>query len=466
VAGPTDLLIDFGLMSALLVLAQLLRYRMAWLQALQLPAAIVAGLIALALGPFGLELLPFSLQENGVPQLSTYPSFLIAIVFACVGLARPKGATMTRRKLQEVGDTFFYSVACEVGQYAVAMLFGLLVLSPLFPDLPPGFAIILATGWAGGHGTAAAVGSVLEAGGWANALPLAYTSATAGVAFALIGGMSLIHLAIRKGWTRIVRRPADMPESFRTGFIPAGERGPAGEETVSAVTIDTLTWHLAIVGSATGMAYAVLAALPSGHGLPLFAFALLTALVLRLVFARARLETFIDVSTIRRIGGTATDYLVGFGVASIAVTVVLEYAVPLALLVLLGMAITLGQLRFLGPRMFRSFWFERSLFAFGWNTGVVATGITLVRVVDPEDQSRTLEDFGLAYPAVSFIEITIVTVLPLLLIRGIVIAPTLVLVAITGASLVLSRVLLGWSKVPPAVVRPSEIADQPELNST
>jgi len=185
-----------------------------------------------------------------------------------------------------------------------------------------------------------------------------------------------------------------------------------------------------------------------------------------LVFARARLETFIDVSTIRRIGGTATDYLVGFGVASIAVTVVLEYAVPLALLVLLGMAITLGQLRFLGPRMFRSFWFERSLFAFGWNTGVVATGITLVRVVDPEDQSRTLEDFGLAYPAVSFIEITIVTVLPLLLIRGIVIAPTLVLVAITVASLVLSRVLLGWSKVPPAVVRPSEIADQPELNST
>jgi len=27
-------------------------------------------------------------------------------------------------------------------------------------------------------------------------------------------------------------------------------------------------------------------------------------------------------------------------------------------------------------------------------------------------------------------------------------------------------VLLGWSKVPPAVIRPSEIADQPELNST
>ena len=454
-------------MSALLVLAQLLRYRMAWLQALQLPAAIVAGLIALALGPFGLELLPFSLQENGVPQLSTYPSFLIAIVFACVGLARPKGATMTRRKLQEVGDTFFYSVACEVGQYAVAMLFGLLVLSPLFPDLPPGFAILLPTGWAGGHGTAAAVGSVLEAGGWANALPLAYTSATAGVAFALIGGMSLIHLAIRKGWTRFVRRPADMPESFRTGFIPAGERGPAGEETVSAVTIDTLTWHLAIVGSATGMAYAVFVALPSGHGLPLFAFALLTALVLRFGVRVGR--GWRRSSTSRRSAESAERRPTTSSASASRRSPSRSSSSTRcrsALLMLLGMAITLGQLRFLGPRMFRSFWFERSLFAFGWNTGVVATGITLVRVVDPEDQSRTLEDFGLAYPAVSFIEITIVTVLPLLLIRGIVIAPTLVLVAITGASLVLSRVLLGWSKVPPAVVRPSEIADQPELNST
>ena len=48
----------------------------------------MAGPIALATGPLGLELLPFSLRENGVPQLSTYPSFLIAIVFACVGLAR------------------------------------------------------------------------------------------------------------------------------------------------------------------------------------------------------------------------------------------------------------------------------------------------------------------------------------------------------------------------------------------
>jgi glutamate:Na+ symporter, ESS family len=116
--------------------------------------------------------------------------------------------------------------------------------------------------------------------------------------------------------------------------------------------------------------------------------------------------------------------------------------------------------------MFRSYWFERSLFAFGWNTGVVATGITLVRVVDPDDRSRTLEDFGLAYPPVSILEIAIVTVLPLLVVRGIVIGPTLVLLAIACAALVASRMMLGWSKVPPAVLRPSEKVDKREHTST
>jgi glutamate:Na+ symporter, ESS family len=70
-AGPVELLVDFGLVSALLVLAQLLRYRLAWLQALQLPAALVAGLIALALGPYGLKVLPFSVAANGAPLLPT-----------------------------------------------------------------------------------------------------------------------------------------------------------------------------------------------------------------------------------------------------------------------------------------------------------------------------------------------------------------------------------------------------------
>ena len=44
-----------------------------------------------------------------------------------------------------------------------------------------------------------------------------------------------------------------------------------------------------------------------------------------------------------------------------------------------------------GQKLFRNFWFERSIFVFGWTTGVVAIGVTLLRIVDPEGKERHIE---------------------------------------------------------------------------
>ena len=58
---------------------------------------------------------------------------------------------------------------------------------------------MLATGFYGGHGTAAAVGSAFESlGCWDEALALGMTSATAGIIGGIIGGVSLINWATRK----------------------------------------------------------------------------------------------------------------------------------------------------------------------------------------------------------------------------------------------------------------------------
>ena len=67
----------------------------------------------------------------------------------------------------------------------------------------------------------------------------------------------------------------------------------------------------------------------------------------------------------------------------------------------------------MGARLFRNFWFERSIFIFGYITGVVAIGITLLRVVDPEMKSKTLDDFGTAFTLQSVIELFVVTLIPI-----------------------------------------------------
>ena len=41
--------------------------------------------------------------------------------------------------VRRAGDTFFYNLASETGQYALALIFGISVLAPLFPALHPGF---------------------------------------------------------------------------------------------------------------------------------------------------------------------------------------------------------------------------------------------------------------------------------------------------------------------------------------
>lgn len=55
-----DLLIDFAIMSLLLVVAQFLRAHIKPIQKLLLPSSVVAGLIGLVLGPQCLNLLPLS----------------------------------------------------------------------------------------------------------------------------------------------------------------------------------------------------------------------------------------------------------------------------------------------------------------------------------------------------------------------------------------------------------------------
>ncbi|MDE0373439.1 MAG: hypothetical protein OXI73_12985, partial [Rhodospirillales bacterium] len=67
---------------------------------------------------------------------------------------------------------------------------------------------------------------------------------------------------------------------------------------------------------------------------------------------------------------------------------------------------------FVANRVFNNYWFERGIFVFGWSTGVVAMGVTLLRIVDPDFRSNTLGDYGIAYVFISMIELGIVSILP------------------------------------------------------
>ena len=67
---------------------------------------------------------------------------------------------------------------------------------------------------------------------------------------------------------------------------------------------------------------------------------------------------------------------------------------PLTILVLAGAIWSVGCVLFLGPKLFLYAWFERSIAEFGQATGVTATGLMLLRTVDPENKTPAAMSFG------------------------------------------------------------------------
>lgn len=293
-----------------------------------------------------------------------------------------------------------------------------------------------------------AIGTTLRQYGWDDPLSLGYTSATVGLFSGIIGGMVLINIATRRGWTRLVRTAQQLPADLRTGFVPPDKRSSMGEGTVNPISLDPFTWHFALVLTACGLAYfindALKSLLPGRYEVPTFALAMLMGVALQKLLNGVRLGSYVDRRVIKRIGSWITDYLVAFGVASIKIAVVMKYVLPTSLLFAFGVAFSVWLTLYLGKRMFHNFWFERSIFVYGWLTGVVATSVTLLRIVDPKFKKKALEDYGLAYIFISFFEIVIISVLPTLIARGIVLIPALVLCGGFFACLVLSRWIIGW----------------------
>ena len=114
----------------------------------------------------------------------------------------------------------------------------------------------------------------------------------------------------------------------------------------------------------------------------------------------------------------ATDLLVAFGVASIKLSVIVKYAVPLIVLVVLGTIVTFLITFYFGRCLSKNYWFERTIFAWGWWTGTMAMGIALLRIVDPKMSSKAMEDYALAYLPIAPLEIILITLAPILFANG------------------------------------------------
>lgn len=407
-----DIMNDAGIIAILFLLGVVLRAKVKWVQKLFLPASIIAGLMGLVAGPNGFALLPLS---NNIAQ---YPGILITLIFASLALntRRFNMAEATRY----AGSMWSYGAVGMVGMYGGGVLITLVVLQQFWPTLPDGFGILLAAGFIGGHGSAAAIGSVFADNGWPEATSLAMTAATVGVLASIVGGMAIIRHSVQRGESNFIRSFDQLPIEMRTGLVPEDRRSTVEVETVSSMTIDPLLFHTLLVLIVAAAAFWIQHSIIwlFDFAAPTFAIAFLFGLLVNAFLSRWEVNKYVSPPVLNHIGGCSTDVLVAFGIASINLSVARDYFIPLLILMIFGVAFSYLMLRLMAPRFYSSYSFEKGVFGWGWFTGTVAMGIALLRIVDPKMQSKTLDEFGFAYVLSAPFEILIVTFSPLILMAG------------------------------------------------
>ena len=420
-------MLAFAALCVLLLVGHGLRTRIRLLQWLYLPACVIAGLVGLIL----LQALDAAAPAAGWLAAANetagqwkaawkpLPGLLINVVFACLfmGVTLPKFSSLLKRS----GTQLAYGQIVAWGQYVVGVGLVLFVLAGPF-GLNDMFGGILPVGFEGGHGTAGGLGPTFEKLGWAEGQDFAIASATGGVMSAIVVGMVLINIATRRGWATQKKSPADVPADDSIGIIPVDRRPSAGKLTVKADAIESFTLHLAMVGVAVLIGWLLLQIVVGApgaiawfleetgswprlvnalrgaeslfKGIPLFPLCMMGGLIVQIWEQKFDRHKLIDLGLMRRIQNSALDFLVVAAIATINVKVIESALTPLLILIAAGIAWNVFCVLVLARRLLPDHWFERSIAEMGQSMGVTATGLLLLRVVDPDYKTPTADAFA------------------------------------------------------------------------
>ena len=381
--------------------------------------------------------------------INPWPGLLIAVVFAGLLIERP-GKTfreaMVRASRQGVVAWIVILGEVFVGLLAVALL-----VRPFYPELPLPFGQLIETGFAGGHGTAAAMGSLFtDTYNFPAGRDLAFLFATVGLVYGVVSGIFFVNLGVRRGWLRrvpvaaeayddpVLRYESRQQETTAieipvvSGLENRHNPPPSAFARVRSEVIDPLAFQLVILAAAFAAGFALqqsflwLASVAAPtrwyeyvDKIPLFLFTLLGGWVVRELMHVCRVGDLIDPPSIHRLTGIAMEILIVAALTNLRIEAAAQYLWPVLLLLGVGFAWTAFCLVYVSPKLLpRDYWFELGLLNYGMSTATTAQGILLLRIVDRDLESGAAEDYAAAAPlSAPFIGGGVLTVLgfPLLL---------------------------------------------------
>jgi glutamate:Na+ symporter, ESS family len=385
-------IITFAFLVSLILAGVGLRARFTWIQSTLVPASLIAGLLGFTL--VNLEL-SFGLVNSDFTVFA-FHCFTLSFMSLVLTGSEPR----TRQASSIVAGGSWLSVIWVMSLVMQAMV-GLAVIM-LYNYLTEGdlsyFLGMIAThGFTQGPGQALALGGIWEqALGIQHAVDFGLIYASAGFVVAFLVGVPMARHAIRQGIH--TNKTARIDEEFLKGVMHPESKISAGRQVTHAANVDSLTFHLAILGLAyvltdqylkliqpianTWQLGDVNLGLIFSHNL-FFFHGLMVCMLLRLSIDRLGWGHLIDNDTQKRITGTSVDLMVVATILSIQFSLLSDYLLPI-LLVCVAVTLTTGLLCFGYARRLNHYPIERAVTIFGCCTGSTGSGLLLLRILDPD----------------------------------------------------------------------------------
>lgn len=359
-----------------------------------IPEALLAGTLGLLIAPGG-GLLPL-IPARVIALWDQLPLILLTLVFGTLLLGKP--LPRLNGLLRPLGAQVLLALTLAFGQYLVAALAVLLVLGPLL-HVSPVMACLIEVAYEGGHGSAAAMGPTYERLGVEGGQALGLAMATVGLlASTLVGGLVVV-IARARGW--LMAPPAVRGGNVASAVVGDTAAAPLGER------LRRWLINLALVGIAVAIGCGLMALLQLLAGrigggfavvidaLPVFPLALIGSLLVRLLLERVGSGDLACTRVQSRIGTVSADLLIVAATACLDLALLAQDWLPLTVLAIVGLIWNLAVVLILARRSLPEPWFERGILEFGQATGVAASGLLLLNMADPDDQSDALTPFSI-----------------------------------------------------------------------
>jgi len=165
-------------------------------------------------------------------------------------------------------------------------------------------------------------------------------------------------------------------------------------------------------------------------------------MIVNRIISALNLEWMFDKKVVQKISGFLTDFAIVCAVASMNLNTIVTYIVPIIICSVIGFVVTYIYIFGLTKNIAgNEAPFEHSIISWGTATGVLMTGLVLLKVCDPDYETKALNNFTSGFAIMSIAQAAILGVLlPILIAKmgtaGILLASLLMTVVFTAGALV------------------------------